>query len=160
MIEQLGLLLDYIGGAAQAVSEFDFKTPLRLIGALLVITGSVASIAAIRQDYKFETLKWSGVPRSAALTLQTSLLVLALLGAGLSLITIFKGDIPQWASSLLPGAIALVALALLLREVFFRPTFKIQRFWDYAIYPMLSPLLGLVMLTLPQLAEITRQLLG
>jgi len=160
MIDQLGAILEYIASLVRSLSGFDVGVQLRLIGALVVTVTAAATIAAIRRDAQFEKLKWSGVPRSAALTLQTSLLVLALLAGGLGLIGVFKSDVPQWASSVLPGVVALIALGMLLREVFFRPTFTPRRFWDYAIYPMLAPLIGLLILALPQLDSFVRALMS
>jgi hypothetical protein len=160
MVEYLGHALDVIGGFASTFANLDFEVAQRLIGGLVVVVGAIVSIAAIRRNQQFERLKWSGVPRTAALTLQSSLLVVVLLGAGLGLIGALKGDVPEWASTGIPGVVAIMALLLLLHEVVFRSTFTLERFWNYAIFPMLVPLLALAAFSLPALSAMVQGLMG
>lgn len=132
--------------------------PFGLLISIGITISAILSIIAVRRDQRFEKIRPHGGTRFVADTLQTTILGLILVTAGIGIITTLKEDIPAWLSFGMPLVAGLFAVSLIMGQLAPRDSFSWSRFWNIVFVPIISTVIPMGAAAMRHLPDEVRNL--
>jgi hypothetical protein len=133
--------------------------PFGVLISLGITISAILSILAVRQEQKFEKIRPHGGTRFVADTLQTTILALILVTAGIGIITTLKEGVSLWLSFGVPLIAGLFAASLIMGQLAPRGSFTWRRFWNIVFVPIISTVIPMGAAAMRHLPDEIRNLL-
>lgn len=134
------------------------QVPSSVLISIGITISAILSIIAVARDQKFTRIRPSGGTQFVANTLQTTILALILITAGIGIITTLKADVPFELSFGMPLLFGVFAVALIMGQLAPRKAFTWPRFWNIVVVPIISTVIPMGAVAMKHLPDEIRNL--